>query len=291
MTKRAWRITVRSTALTLFILALIVATRCWEAYARDRQTLRDVVRDVVPPNAKSAERVLALLHWVYDLAGTRRNNGYFLVPALRATPAQILRNGGDCADKSRLLAALLHEADVPATMALCFDQVTGAPAHTIVQARVGPDEYMAVDPAFDLFFPKAGEPGYHDLLDLRRDPTLVDRRVEAIQAGAGPESPVRRYYLRSGAAYETAATINWNRNFLLGWIHASLHALYGEAVYRLPRPRLLEEPQLFVAAVALIAAGLAFMVMILSVRSSLRPTLGPAAAPHTAAAAPQLSQT
>jgi len=261
MARGPWRAVFRGGALAATIASAAVAAHCWNSYGQDRAALRQVVRQVVSADAPPAQRVLALLHWVHALEGTRRNERYFGWRRLRATPVQVLSDGGDCADKSRLLAAALRESGIPATMALCLDRPGGTPAHTLVEATIGPGEYMVVDPAFDLYLPREDGSGTYDLLDLRREPELVDRRVAAVRAALPPQKRPASFYLRSAAAYDTAMTLNWNKNRVMRWLHDALKSSYGEQMYRVPRPRFLEEPKLAVAASGLLFACLAFGVL------------------------------
>lgn len=236
---------------------------CWCSHQRDRARLRRAALSVADAQASRAEQVLALLHWVHRNGDTAKNEEFFAFRRLGATAVQVLDRGGDCADKSRLLTSLLREAGIPASVALCFDARSGFPAHTLVEARTGPDTYMLVDPAFDLYFPKPDNAGYYDLLDLRRDPGIVTRRVAALRSQRPPGPSALPYYLRASASYGTASTINWNKNAALRWLHDRLRSILGENVDRLPRPVLMEEPKLALATLgfvigALVALGLAW---------------------------------
>lgn len=225
---------------------------CWGSYRADLARLRKVAGTVVDQQIAPSQQVLALLHWVHQNGGTARNQDYFVLPRLRATAVQVLQGGGDCADKSRLLASLLREVGIPSSMAMCFDAGSGMPVHTLVEARTGPGSYMLVDPAYDLYFPKPDGRSYYDLLDLRRDPVILTRRVAALRSEMPPGNNSLPFYLRASAPYETASTVNWNRNTLLSWCHDWLQSWLGDAVYRIPRPVILEAPKLFLATACLL---------------------------------------
>jgi hypothetical protein len=53
--------------------------------------------------------------------------------------------------------------------------------------------------------------------------------------------------------YARATTVNWNKNFVTRLVRDSLAGRLGENLYRLPRPPLLEEPQLAVASAGVLA--------------------------------------
>lgn len=230
---------------------------CFVAFRADGAELRRAAQAVTAGTADDAERVLLLLDWVWRRGGTARNEEYFLFRGQRATPRQIMARGGDCADKSRLLCALLREIGLGASPALCFDAQGGAAAHTIVEARLNDGTFMAVDPAFGLYFPRETGNGYYGLLDLRRDRDIVDRRVAALVRHGHHGHDV--YYLRSSADYATARTINWERNVVTRAVFPILKLIWGNDAHRLPRPVLLEDPQWSAALLALagaLAAGL-----------------------------------
>ncbi len=228
------------------LVSFCAAMGCLVSYRGDCVRLKAAVQAVATDIHSDSDRVLALLHWVHAEIGTAKNSRYFALPALGATPVQVLASGGDCADKARLLSAMLRESGVPATMAMCFNPTTGKPSHTIVEARVGLGAYMVVDPAFDLYFPRPGGAGYFDLLDLRRDPTILPRRLEELRAARPPADPVYSYNSVL-ACYNRASSINWNKNMLTRFIRDRLFTNVGDEVYRVWRPLLLEEPKLFVA--------------------------------------------
>ena len=101
-----------------------------------------------------------------------------------------------------------------------------------------------VDPVFDLSFPKPDATGYYGLLELRRGPNILLRRLVELCAVTPRSHPVHRYPRRR-AGYDQASSINWNKNALTRFTPAMLRKL-GNAVYRLPRPRLLEEPVMII---------------------------------------------
>lgn len=254
MAQGGWR-NVRASSVLLCALAATlfgVAVGCWAGYRRDCNQLRTVAEEITADARSGPERVLALLHWVHVETGTAKNQSYFVLPALGATPIQVLRAGGDCADKARLLSAMLREVGVSATMAMCFHPATDQPSHTIVEARTDPDAFMVVDPAFDLYFPRPDGAGYFDLLDLRREPAILLRRLDQLCDTAPRTHPIHSYN-RAQAGYDRAGSINWNRNGLTRFVRDRLLPGLGDDVYRLSRPLPFEEPKLFVAAAALLS--------------------------------------
>ncbi|MBU0718904.1 MAG: transglutaminase-like domain-containing protein [Planctomycetes bacterium] len=247
--------------------SFIAAMACYMSYRVDRATLHAVAENIIAGTSAPDERVLHMLHFVHRIQGTRKNPGAFLLPKLGATPRDVLEHGGDCADRSRLLCALLREVHISATPAMCFDAHTGLPNHTVVEAQLAAGVYMIVDPTYDLYFPAPDRQGYYDLLDLRRDPTIVARRVEELCKTNPPAQETDRYYLSAFTGYSQPSTYNWNRNVLLRFVRASLSTWFGDAVYRLPRLVIFEEPKLFVGGLSLLPGVIVLLALI-------RPGLG-----------------
>lgn len=241
---------IRRTSYVAVGAWVLVALACYASYQSDRAELRAIAREITTEVDAPAERVVRLVRWVHGHTGSRQSESYFAWRGLGATSVQVLRQGGDCADKSRLLSALLSEVDVPSTPALCFDAQTKKPTHTVVEASLGQGRFMVVDPAYGLYFPR-DDGGYYDLLDIRRDPAIVDRRVEEIYASLPSPGEHDRYYLRSSSSYELGSTFNWHKSSMTRLALATLKPLYGESIYRLPRPAFLESPKLFVASLNL----------------------------------------
>ncbi len=238
---------VRHTATVVAIALFLAAGICAVSYERDCRALRALAHDLSAGAQTPSETVFNLMDWVYQDLGTRRNEGYFLFSSLGPTPVQVMRGGGDCADKSRLLCALLQEVGMSATPAMSFDPKTGVPVHTIVQAEPVKGQRMIVDPSYNLFFPQADGSGYHDLLDLRRDPAIVQRRVDQLFRNSSTRREADKYYLASLAGYHGVSTINWGKRPAYAAVRDILYGWMGEEVYSVRRPFLLERPKLIVS--------------------------------------------
>lgn len=236
---------LRRLPLALALAAALFAIGCYWSYRHDQGRLAAIAAQVAAVSSAQDEQAIALLHWVYNNHGFEKNQGAFLWSKLGPTPIDVLERGGDCADKSRLLSAMLREIDIPSTLAMCFD-AHGLPTHVVVEARLADGRRMVLDPIWDLHFPKA-EPGQHyGLLDLRRDPEILFRRLEVVTAEAPPDAKIRRYN-RAQDVYDRVTTINWDKNALLRWIGDRLAGDAPGDVYGIPRPTVLEEPKLFFA--------------------------------------------
>lgn len=230
----------------VFICAL-GAVFCYACYRRDRASIREIARIQTADSSTAPERVLTLLHWVYHNHGFHENAEYFLVPRWRATPMQIVNAGGDCADKSRLLWALLDELSIRSSMVMCFDPSGQYPVHTVVEAQVGRDEYMVADPVYDMCFPRPDGSGYYGLLEMRADSQILGDRLWILRATFNHRHPVHAYR-EERAVYTHASSMNWTRNKASRCLGSIFRGVVGDAMYRWRRPAVLEEPQLACAA-------------------------------------------
>lgn len=222
----------------------------------DDAQLRDAAAQCVGTKSSAAEKTLALLKWVHDIPQTAENHRFFLLPRLRATPLQVLESGGDCADKSRLLTAMLRQVGVNSTMVLLFDPRSGRSTHTVVCSRLEDGSSMVVDPAYGLYFSDRASGRFLGLTELRRDPSLLTERLRELREQVGRRDPIQ-VYDADAAGYSLASSFNWNKNFLTRAVRDLLLPSWGDDLYMIPRPRVLEEPQLFVACLGLaLSAGL-----------------------------------
>lgn len=257
-----WRTNLRA----MSVLSMTTAAALCATLLVDRTELRATASDVTTGCRDDADRVLALLHWVHAHHGTTRNPSHFVWPKLRATPVQVLGRGGDCADKSRLLAAMIRELGMRATPAMCFDKPGGTPVHTVVDVTLADGSTMLVDPSFELSFPRGdapagsrGQGAYFGLADLRRDPGLLIERLNRLRAER-PWPALVHFYDEKRIGYTGAATINWDKNFAVRAVGDMIENVMGERLYSLPRPWFLEEPKAFVALAIVTTGGGLFMV-------------------------------
>lgn len=235
---------LRHTATVVATSLLLAAGICAVSYERDCRALRVLAHDLSADAQTPYETVIHLMDWVHHDLGTRRNEGHFLFSSLGPTPVQVMRGGGDCADKSRLLCAMLREVGVSATAAMSFDPKTGVPVHTIVEAEPVKGQRMIVDPSYNLFFPQADGSGYYGILDVRRDPAIVQRRVDELFQTLPNPREEDKYYLAARTGYHGLSTFNWEAKAAYAAIRDILCKWIGEEVYVLHRPFFLERPKL-----------------------------------------------
>jgi hypothetical protein len=206
-------------------------------------------------------RASAINHWVYARTGTVENNHYFILPTLGPTPVQVLEWGGDCADKSRLVAAMLDEIDIPAGLVMLAPCRECPFGHTVVEAQYERGR-MVVDPIWDIDYPTAGGHflGVHDLAGTN----LGREHLLQLQAQSGPADEIAAMP-PAEATFDYAVSVNWHKNTLSRMAAATLRLL-SYAPDEMLRPRFLEDPKLALSllllgfGIAMIACGLLIRV-------------------------------
>jgi len=241
------------------VSGFMLGATAYLSYTLDGFELREAALRVTVTMTSSTEKTLALLDWVHAIPQTAENRRHFLIPRLRATPMQVLESGGDCADKSRLLSAMLRQVGVNSTMVMLFDPRNQQATHTVVCAFLENGSTMVVDPAYGLSFPDSDTGRFLGLTELRRNPSRLDARLRELRATASRRDPVQ-VYDPTAASYAMASSINWDKNALTRTLRDLLLPSWGDELYSMARPRVLEEPKLLVACLGL-ALSLALLIV------------------------------
>lgn len=238
---------------TFTVVSLVVIY----GWTQDNERLRHVAFAETRNYATLPERIVALNAWVYRNEGFAKNRNFFLLESLGPTPLQVMEAGGDCADKSRLLAALLAEIDVKSTLVMLYPCKTCDPVHTIVEAR-GPGFSIALDPVYDLYF-SDGAGGYLGVDQVATQQELVWRTLNDLRHTRGERDKIN-FYSYDGIHFENARTVNWNRNVITRAGRAVI-SRFGMQPYRVMRPRWLEDPKLLVG-LGFFIVGATFLVLL-----------------------------
>lgn len=209
----------------------------------DSNTLRAIALEQTQNCRSDAERIVALNEWVYQNKGFAKCRSYFLLPLLGATPIQVLHEGGDCADKSRLLSAMLAQLHIPSTLAMLYKCEECPPGHTIVEAKYE-DGWMVVDPVYNITFPN-GKGGFCGIKELETNPQFLIERIGDLRILRGPTDKIN-YYDSAKNHYRYARAINWKKNALIR-ASAFFISFFGGDPFLMRRPHFLEDPKLFIA--------------------------------------------
>lgn len=238
------------------VLALLVAAIIIVVKVRENRRLDRVVADLGLVGRTRRDAVLTASRWVYRNQGFAKNRGAFLFARLGPTATHVLDRGGDCADKSRLVMALLDRAGIPSTLAMLYGTHDGPPTHVVVEAAYEHGR-MVVDPVFDIDFPGDAEgTRYFGLRELRADPTILERRVAELTRLRGASDDKVSYYKLGTEHYSHARTMNLEKNAVTRAVAAVL-ARAGMDPTLVPRPVIFEDPMRLTAT----AAGLAGLTL------------------------------
>jgi hypothetical protein len=208
----------------------------------DRVRLRSVASAVAGPARNEVERLTRLTAWVYRNQGFEKNRRYHLWPKLGATPVQVLEQGGDCEDKSKLLVTLLRELGVKSSLAMLSPCAQCRPTHTVALAETGAGWTLA-DSVYNITFPD-GRGGFHPIETLRAKSALLEQRLAELRTARGLTDKINRYN-RDTDHYAHLTTINWDKNALTRGVAGMIRAA-GAEPWSVSRPLFLDYPkQLF----------------------------------------------
>ena len=226
-------------------------------WLQDNAVLREQAMVITAHLDTDSARIRAVNNWVYHNKGFAPNDQYFVVPALGPTPIQVMERGGYCADKSRLVAAMLNSLDIDAGLVMISPCLYCGFIHTVVEARYESGR-MVVDPTWNVDYP-SGDGRFLGVTDLAGTNRGQERIAELQQLGLATDKIA--HMPAADAVFEYAVAINWDKNFVIRSIAATLR-LIGYQPETLFRPRILEDPKLFlswfliVIAAAMILCGL-----------------------------------
>jgi hypothetical protein len=215
-------------------------------YVREQGSLADYLKQVAKPSSLPSEQVKVIVLSFRGMPDAE-NDSYFLTPLfrfLRPTPWQVIEQGGECSDRSRLLIALLRLRGIHASKWALYNG-QGQPTHAVVEADVESGK-MVADPLFGLWFPKP-QGGYYGIDDLRNDPRILPQRIDELRARGLQRGTDRlATYPIDQYPYTYARSINWNKSAVFEFTYRLLRRVLGNGVDDLPRPSFTSEPPLMV---------------------------------------------
>lgn len=233
-------------ALTLSSLTIYFAF----SYSKDSCLLKRLAAQLIEGITSSDDKVQVLNTFVYHNQSFAKNRSYYLFEWLGATPLQVLERGGDCADKSRLLAAMLELIGIRASLAMLYPCQECTPVHTVVLAQTQSGTIVA-DPVYDLMFPKESG-GYHDVREMIVDHEIQRNRLRVLRMVRGPQDKINLY--DSTYHYDFITTLNWLKYRSLAEVSSALEKL-GLEPRLIRRPALLENPKLLFADLSGVTAA------------------------------------
>ena len=223
-------------------VTLSCAIGLWFSWWQDEAVLQQHATKITESLSTDSARIRKLNDWVYQNKGFAKNDRYFIVSALGPTPIQVMEQGGDCSDKSRLVAAMLNSLGINAGLVMISPCPHCGFIHTVVEAEYE-NGRMVVDPTWDVDYPTGDgrffgatelaktDRGRERILELQRQRPINDR-IATMPA--------------SEANFDYAVAMNWDRDIVTRSV-ATVLRLSGYSSEDFFRPRLLEDPKLLLA--------------------------------------------
>ena len=224
-------------------VSLLCAIGVWFSWQQDEVVLRQWTEVVIKDLHADSARIRAINDWVHRNKGFAKNDRYFIMPVLGPTPIQVMEQGGDCSDKSRLVTAMLKSIGINAGLVMISPCLDCGFIHTVVEAEYESGR-MVVDPTWDIDYPTgdgrffgvrelAGtDRGRERIIELQRQRLITDTI-----AGMPPTE----------ATFDYAVAMNWDRDIVTRSVAAMLK-WSGYNIETLFRPRLLEDPKLLLVS-------------------------------------------
>jgi hypothetical protein len=220
----------------------------------DNAALRHQAHEITKNLNTDSARIRAINDWVYAQGGFGQNTHYFIVPALGPTPIQVLQAGGDCADKSRLVAAMLNELNIDAGLVMLSPCLKCGFIHTVVEAQYE-NGRMVVDPVWHVDYPSR-DGGFLGVGDLAGT-SLGRERIAALKKERGAADKIG-LMPATEATFDYAVPVNWDKNAISRSVAAILR-LAGHVPEQITRPRFLEDPK-FALWIFLVLVGMALLM-------------------------------
>jgi hypothetical protein len=254
-------------------------------WQQDEAVLRQRAVAITENLNTNSARIRAVNDWVYHNKGFAKNDRYFIMPTLGPTPIQVMEQGGDCSDKSRLVAAMLNSVGIDAGLIMIAPCPHCQFIHTVVEAEYE-NGRMVVDPTWDVDYP-TGDSRFLGVRDLAGTDRGRARVIELQR-----QRPINDKIANmpaTEATFDYTAAMNWDRDIVTRTVAAALR-LGGYSIDTFFRPRLLEDPKLFLTC-SLIGVAIACGLVGLLIDRGLRASIKRIPQPMTASNADTLEAT
>src|SRR6516165_5602707 len=240
----------------------------WISWLGDNAVLRERALSVTAGLTTVSAKISAINHWVYRNQGFTKNDEFILVSAFGPTPLQVLRTGGDCGDKSKLVSAMLWQLGIDSGLVQIFPCRDCGPIHAVVEAEYEAGR-MVVDPIWDVDYP-SGDGKFLGIQELAGT-SLGRAHIAELQTRRGAGDKIQ-FMPDAEATFDYAAAVNWQKN-TLSRASASALQILGYDPRHLFRTHFLEDPQLALTLLFLTIAGMlvvANFIVLLSFRGGAR---------------------
>ena len=250
---------MRSRHLIVAAIACLFGLQCIciVHYLNEEKFLSNLMDTIAPRSLPPSEHAIKVLEFLKPLPEIE-NSSYFLLPifsVLRPMPRQVIEQGGNCADRSRLVIRMLRLHGIDATKwALYTKEMKSVHAVVELEAETGK---MVADPLYGLWFPRP-DGGYYDIKELRQSSSILQGRIQTLlREGMRPGSSNLKSYPIDEYTYQYTKSINWEKWVVTWPLYKALSVILGPSLDDLRRPAFVEAPQLMVIIfTAALQAGL-----------------------------------
>jgi hypothetical protein len=242
------------------VIALCGATSAVSlvVWQRDLAEVRRIVGTRIDENAPQEEIILAAREFMRDEVGYGRHDAYFLLPIfrfMRPTARQVIRDGGDCAYRTRAFIVILRQYGIKASKLALYDDA-GRSVHAVAEVHTD-DGIEYHDLLFNIFHQDAQ--GRALSLEQLADRDVLRGSVERAIAEGNARAKI---YPIDEYDFESPRSINWTKSPALALTYRVIAAAIGEErASRIPRPHISEEPASMVAILCL-GTGSACLIVI-----------------------------
>ena len=263
------------------MIACLFALQCISIldYLNEEEYLSGLMDRIAPRSLPPSEQAIKVVEFlkdipVKDFSAMQQDTRYFLLPIfsfLRPMPRQVMEQGGDCADRSRLVIRMLRLHGIEASKWALYTQEMKS-VHAVVELEAELERWSRT-PDFGLWFPRSNG-GYYSIRDLRQSPKILRDRIQSlVEQGKRPGASDLRKYPLNDYSYEYAKTINWEKWAVTWPLYKILRVTMGTSVDNLQRPAFVEAPQLMVVIIAAVlqASVLAFHTLVARARRKFAP--------------------
>jgi hypothetical protein len=230
-------------------VTLLCAIGVWFSWRQDEVVVRHHAAVITENLNTDSARIRAVNDWVYQNKGFAKNDQYFIVSALGPTPIQVMEQGGDCSDKSRLVMAMLKSLGIDAGLVMISPCPHCGFIHTVVEAEYEHGR-MVVDPTWDVDYP-TGDGRFFGVSELAGTDRGRERIIELQRQR--PITDTIAGMPVTEATFDYAVAMNWDRDIVTRSVAAVLR-LSGYSTEVLFRPRLLEDPKFLLVCLLICVA-------------------------------------
>ena len=261
---------IRNLIAVVIVCLFVVQCISIVHYSTEERYLSDLMDSIAPRSLPPSNQAIKVVESLKDLPAIQ-NSSYFLLPifsVLRPMPRQVIEQGGDCADRSRLVIRMLRLHGIKASKWALYTQEMKS-VHAVVELEAETGK-MVVDPLFGLWFPRSSG-GYYGIRELRQSPEILRDRIQSlVEEGKRPGTSDLRTYPFDDYSYAYAKTINWEKWVGMWPLYKTLSVIMGTSIDDLQRPAFVEAPQLMVVTMAATLQGSLLAAYVLAVRMRKR---------------------